>query len=338
MGVADAGGYQLTARIYNEQRTTYNGDEKSMRLTGVCLVIGLAWTGGSAVHGEEAAPDQTAVLESLFREYLDEAFRLEPLMATRLGDHRFDGQLDGISSQGRKAALDHHRQALADLCRKVQKDKLSRDGQIDYEIFRRHLERTVWLAETFHPFEDDPRVYGSYVTESVYLLLTQSSLPRAVNLENALSRMAKIPQVLAVARSTIQKTPRVKVETAVQQTKGAIHFYSEELFKLVGEKPDGTELSLKAERIVAALNRHLDFLEKELLPRSGDDWRIGPGLFAKKLDFELDADLSPAEVLAEAEREAIRVESEMALIARQKWARRSRTGRCRSTMRRVDGP
>ena len=157
-----------------------------MRLIRACVVIGLSWAVASTVRGGEPVAGQNAVLESFFREYLDEAFRLEPLMATRLGDHRFDNQLDDLSSQGRNATLEHDRKALADLSRKVQKEKLSRDGQIDYEIFRRHLERTIWLAETFQPFEDDPRIYGSYVTESIYLLLTQSSLPRAVNLQNAL--------------------------------------------------------------------------------------------------------------------------------------------------------
>ena len=290
-----------------------------MRFIRAFVVIGLSWAVASTVRGAEPVAGPDAALESFFREYLEEAFRLEPLMATRLGDHRFDKQLDDLSIQGRNAALEHDRKALADLSRKVQKDQLSRDGQIDHEILRRHLERTIWLAETFQPFEDDPRIYGSYVTESIYLLLTQSSLPRAVNVQNALSRMARIPEVLECARSTIKNPPRVKVETAIKQTQGAIGFYSIELFKLAGEQPGHTELGRKAERIVAALNRHLDFLKTDVLPRSSDGWRIGPDLFAQKLELELDAGLSAAEVLAEAEREAARVESEMALIARQMW-------------------
>ena len=184
-------------------------------------------------------------------------------MATRLGDHRFRRSASTIfRTRARKATLEHDRTTLADLGRKVQVEKLSRDGQIDYEIFGTHLERTIWLAETFQPFEDDPRIYVSYVTESVYLLLTQSSLPRAVNLKNTLARMAKIPQVLDIARSRIKNPPRVKVETAIRQTEGAIGFYADELFKLAGEQPDHTELSLKAERIVASL---------ESIPRVSQD-------------------------------------------------------------------
>jgi uncharacterized protein (DUF885 family) len=290
-----------------------------MRSIHVSVVIGLSWVVTSTVRGEEPAPGKTAVLESFFREYLDEAFRLEPLMATRLGDHRFDDQLDDLSKEARNAVVEHDRKTLADLSRKFQSQALARDDQIDYEIFRRHLERAIWLAETFHPFEDDPRIYVTYVTESVYLLLTQSSLPKAVNVQNTLARMAKIPQVLEIARTRIMNPARVKVETAIKQTEGAVSFYADELFKLAGEKPDHTELSLKAERIVASLNRFLAFLKAEVLPRSNDDWRIGPALFARKLDLELDAGLSAPDVLDEAEREAARVESEMAAMARQMW-------------------
>jgi hypothetical protein len=70
---------------------------------------------------------------------------------------------------------------------------------------------------------------------------------------------------------------------------------------------------------VAALKRHLQFLKEQVLPRSNDDWRIGPAKFTKKLELELDAGISAREVLDEAEREATRVESEMIVIARQLW-------------------
>jgi len=61
------------------------------------------------------------------------------------------------------------------------------------------------------------------------------------------------------------------------------------------------------------------FLEKEVLPRSSDQWKLGPKLFAQKLEYELEADISAAEVLAEAEREFARVESEMAALSRTLW-------------------
>jgi uncharacterized protein (DUF885 family) len=290
-----------------------------MRLFQVWIIIGSLSNFASTVLGAQPVNNGNAVLESFFSDYLEAAFRLEPMMATRLGDHRFDADLDDLSAPARKAILEHDRTTLADLAKKVNVRNLPREGQIDYEILRKYLERNIWLSETFHPFEDDPRIYGSYITESVYLLLTQSSLPLEVNKKNALVRMAKIPQVIDIARSTIKNPPRVKVETAIRQTEGAIGFYSSELFQLAGQKPNHDEMSLKAERIVAALNRHLAYLKDDVLPHSTDEWRIGPSRYARKLELELDAGLSADEVLAEAEREAARVESEMAIVARQMW-------------------
>jgi uncharacterized protein (DUF885 family) len=291
-----------------------------MRSIDGCVFIGCMLALASTVWAAEGESTHDALLESFFREYLETAFRLEPMLATRLGDHRFDDQLDDLSPAARQARVDHDRQTLEDLPRKIRHDKLSRGAQIDYEILRHHLERTVWLAETFHPFEDDPRTYGEYLTESVYLLLTQSSLPAAINVKNALSRMTRIPAVVEVARSTIKHPARTKVETAIRQTEGAIAFYQTDLLKLVNTEPDRTAMREKAQPITSALRQHLAFLKNEVLTRATGDWRIGPELFARKLELELDAGLSADEVLAEAEREAARVESEMAVIARQYWA------------------
>ena len=291
-----------------------------MRLIYRCVFRGWGLAMASTVCGSEPPVSEDTVLESFFNEYLMAAFHHEPMMATRLGDHRFDDRLDDLSAAARSARSQHEIDTLAELSRRVRHEKLSRDGQIDYEIFSSHLKRLIWLDETFHPFEDDPRIYGEYITESVYLLLTQSSLPQAINVKNALSRMALIPRVMDVARTTIKNPPRVKAETAIRQAEGAIGFYEQDIFKLAPEQ-DAAALREKALPIASALKHHRDFLKNEVLPRTTDEWRIGPERFARKLELELDSGISAADVLAEAEREAARVESEMAVIARQYWGK-----------------
>jgi uncharacterized protein (DUF885 family) len=274
----------------------------------------------SIATGEpQGDPAEKGKLEDAFKSYLDQSFRAEPLSATRLGDHRFDDQLDDISREARAARVELDRRTLASIRDRIDPAKLSRDDRIDHEIFAKHLERSIWLAEHFDPFKDDPRVYGDYLTESVYLLLTQSTLPKAKNVENALARMAKVPKIVEVARATIEKPSRVKTETAIRQAQGAIDFYSSEIFELAGAPKEEGELGRRAKAVVAALGAHLRYLKEEVLPRSNDEWRIGRELFVKKLELELDSGISSDDVLAEAESEALRVEREMAVIARQHW-------------------
>ena len=187
-----------------------------------------------AVQGEEelGPEDEDAKLNAVFQDYLKELFRREPLTATRLGEHAFDDQLDDLSREARKATLDFKRQVLKKLASRSPGtgSRLTARSITTFSVAIWVAE--IWLAENFQPFEDDPRIYGDYISESVYLLLTQSSLPRPVNLKNALARMDKIPEVIAIARQTIASSPRVKVETAIMQTEGAIGFYSSGLFQL----------------------------------------------------------------------------------------------------------
>ncbi len=267
-----------------------------------------------------AAGGEDAKLEAFFRDYLDRKFHQQPLEATRLGDHRFDHLLDDVSPAARAGWAKRDRETLDELPRKVDYKKLSRDGQIDYEILAHELEYALWQHANERRFETDPRVYNDYITDSVYLLIVQSTVPKAAAVKSCAARMAFIPRVVAAAKQSLKDPARVMVETAIRQNRGAIAFYEGGLFDLVGETSLLSELRPAAANVVPCLKEYQQFLEQTLLPRSGDSWRIGKEKFARKLELELNSGLTAAEVLAEAEAEFGRVERDMYVIARQLWA------------------
>jgi len=269
-----------------------------------------------------AADTEDARLADFFKQYLDRQFAAHPLDATRAGDHRFDHLLDDVSAKARAADKERLKETLADLPRRIDKSRLSRNGQIDYEILEHSLNYALWQIENSRPFEQDPRAYNDYISESVFLLLTQSTLPRERNVENAVKRMAFIPRIVAAAREGLKDPVSVFVETAIRQNKGAIAFYESGLFELTGETPGLSELRAASKPVVAALKDYQDFLEKDLLPRAKGDWRLGRERFYRKLELELDAGLSAEQVLAEAEKEFARVERELYVVARQMWGQR----------------
>jgi uncharacterized protein (DUF885 family) len=266
-----------------------------------------------------AAQSTEERLSAFFKAYLEEAFRRRPLEATRLGEHRFDHQLDDISAKARAGWIEHYRQTLAELPKKVDYAQLPRSAQIDYEIFKHHLTTALWLAENTRPFENDPRIYNDYISDSVYLLLTQSTQPKAVNLRNCVARMGQFSKIIDAARKNLRHPPRVVLETAIRQTRGALHFYESGIYELAGENPRLSELRPAAERVLPLLKEHLQFLEG-LLPQATGEWRLGKDKFYRKLDLELDANLSADAVLKEAEAEFARVERDMYVVARQLWS------------------
>jgi uncharacterized protein (DUF885 family) len=267
------------------------------------------------------AQDADAKLNTFFKQYLDESFRLRPLEATRLGDHRFDNLLDDLSPEARKTWVEHSRKTLEELPKQVDYQKLSRDGKIDFEILQHQLTASIWLAENIRPFEKDPRAYNDYINDSVYMLLTQSTLPRETNITNCIARMKRIPQVVAEAKRSLQNPPAVVTDTAIRQNQGAIGFYERDMFQLVGDTPQLDALKAAAKPVVESLKQYQQFLEKDLMPHAQGEWRLGKEKFAKKLELDLEADVTPEQVLAEAESEFTRVQRDMYLIARQLWSR-----------------
>ena len=280
----------------------------------LCLAVSLA------LAAPLRAQNADAKLAAMFQAHLDASFQLQPLNATLSGDHRFDDKLDDLSPKARAAWLALDRARLQSLVKEIPVAELSPDGRVDYDLFRDDLIRGIWLTENTKPFEEDPRVWGSYISDSVFSLLTQSTLPKETNIKNAIARLAQIPRVVATAKETLRHPPRPILETAIKQNRGSIGFYEKGIFELVGDTPQLPALRQAAVPVVAALKDHQKFLETDLLARATGDWRLGKERFARKLELEMAAGLTADQVLAEAEEEFVRVNRDMYVVARQLWS------------------
>lgn len=283
----------------------------------------LAILGAVVVTAPAADPPATegdAKLAKLFRQYLDEEFKRHPVFATQQGNHDHDDRMDDLSPEARRADEATAKKWLAELA-KIDPKGLSRNGQIDREIWTHSLEYGLWSAANDNRFAFDPRVYGEYLSDSVFLLFTQSTLPRERNVQNAAKRIGEIPKVIAAARASLSNPPQILTEVAIKRNQGAIAFYEKEIYTLAGETPGSEPLATPCRAAVKALKDYQTFLEKELLTRSAGEWRLGKEKFGKKLDLELDAGLGADEVLSIAEAEADRVEREMYYVAKQLWAK-----------------
>jgi len=280
---------------------------------GLALLLLL---GADATSAQQADQD----LNAFFKKYLEAHFRQQPMAATELGDHRFDALLDDVSQPARERWIALDRETLEALPREVDYARLSRPAQIDFEILQHDLQRSLWLFENVHSFEEDPRVYNGYISDSTFLLLAQSTLPKETNISNCLARMEQIPKIIAAAKSSLANPALPLVETAIRQNQGAIGFYEKDIFELAGKTPQSAALKASAARVVACLKDYQTFLEKNLKPRAHGDWRLGKERFYKKMELVLDAGVTADQVLADAQAEFNRVESEMYVIARQLWS------------------
>jgi len=258
-------------------------------------------------------------LQDFFKNYLEQNFVQKPLDATALGDHRFDAQLDDITPTAREGWRALAKDTLAKLQKEIAYKKLSRDSQIDYEILENELNAQLWLDENMRPFEKDARTYGTYLSDSVYLLLAQSTRPKETNVSNAIARMAQMPRIVEEAKRSLAHPAKPILETAIRQNAGAINFYEHDIFSFAGETVQKEQLAAAAAKTVALLKDYQAFLEGPARSRAEDNWRIGKVKFAKKFELETEAGITAEQNLANAEAEYARVQTEMYIVSRQLW-------------------
>lgn len=255
-----------------------------------------------------------------FQSWLDTECKRHPVFSTQQGNREYDGQMDDLSPKARAEDAKRDQGILKELAKQFDRTTLSRNAQIDLEIWESFLRYRVWQFNNSDDFANDPRIYLLYCSDSVFGLFTQSTLPRHRNVENAVSRIAHIPEVIAAARASIKNPPKILTEVAIKRTEGAISFYEKDIFALAEESPQISSLAVPCRKAAESLRDYKKFLEDEVLPRSNGEWRIGEKKFGEKLAMELDAGLSAPEVIDTAEAEANRVEREMYYVAKQLWS------------------
>ena len=81
-----------------------------------------------------SAQEADAKLERFFKQYLDEHFKLQPMQATELGDHRFDALLDDVSKPARDKWLAEKRGGLRGF-----HDRLAGSGGLPIALAERAL-------------------------------------------------------------------------------------------------------------------------------------------------------------------------------------------------------
>ncbi len=267
-----------------------------------CSLLALL-AGVALLHAAPAKSAADTAFEATAKSCLDDYLRLNPENATQLGDHRFDGELTDYSVDGLKANVATMRRHLAALAQ-IDPAQLTGPNRVDAQILRLNLEAQVFFMVELKSQDWDPLSYNTSLANALYLLVARDFAPAESRLHRAAQRLAGIPGVIAQAKANLRNPPEIYTQTAIKQVNGAIGLVRDGLEDLLKEAPGmRVELAPLQEKAAAALTEYKQWLEKDLLPRSKGDFRIGADLYRKCLRYTLASDLAPEEILARAERE-----------------------------------
>jgi len=260
-----------------------------------------------------------AQFQQLSERFIGEFTRLSPVSSTELGDHRFDSQLDQVSSEQRGIEADFYRRYLAELG-KFDRDRLSRQSQVDHALLEHALNKWLWSQETLQEWAWNPLVYTRLAGGSIYGLMAREFAPLERRLSHAADRLEQFPRLLAQVRETLvpKRVPPVHAETTAKQNPGVLriidHMVEPHLASLPVELKQRLTRSIRMAR--DAVSEHQKWIESTLVPKAAGNFRIGPKLYDQKLQFTLHSPMSRDQIRARADSELRRVRLEMYEISK----------------------
>ena len=270
-----------------------------------------------------AATATDQAFRNLADEYIADLANLSPVSATMIGDHSADDELDEVDAAAREEKLVLLREYQAAI-EALDFDELSRANQVDADLLLHNIESSIWSAEVLQEWAWNPRQYIIISGDSIYSLLSRDYAPLEQRLMSAASRLEQLPRFLEQARGQLepQRVPRIHAETAIAQNPGLGSIIDEMIIPQMGvlNSEDQARLNAAIKTARDAIASHQTWLEEELLPNAGGDFRIGADLYDRKLAFKLNSPLSRKEIRSRAEQAYENVRNRMYEVAKTIYA------------------
>jgi hypothetical protein len=200
--------------------------------------------------------------------FWDAYFKFYPTTGTLQGFTKYNDKLENPS----EGALDKFNEALdgfnQELVSKIDKSKLSADGQIEHEMLLDFIDLEFLKLQYILPWNDNPLLYNDLFVQSLRSLLVKNG---GAGVAPATARAKLIPGLVKVAKDSLKNPPQEYTQAAVDQMPAILDFYRTELPKLSG---GAAALQAEIGKAITALEDYQRFLKGELLPRSTGNFRM----------------------------------------------------------------
>ncbi len=274
----------------------------------VASVVACDQSGSAPAPTSRSAPapgsgDQA--FRAIAREAIDDFLHRHPSVATDLGVHDYDRQLENLSA----AAFAEESKAVAGFKSRVAATDpaaLSPDAQLDRELLLHVFDATTLGIDVIRQYTKNPDMYSGGITNSAYVIMRRPFAPAAERLASLVERETKMPGRLAQARENLQNPPRIYTEIALEQIDGNISFFKSDVpaaFKEVTDAALKASFKKSNDGVIAALIDYKTFLRNDLLPKSTGSYAFGEETYHKALAANEMIDLPTSRLLEIAEKD-----------------------------------
>lgn len=205
---------------------------------------------------------------------LDALWKQDPVGATTLGMHRYDGALASWSPTARAARLAELSRWEAAL-RATDVSVINPRDRVDQAVLVSTMAREKLELTTLKRWQRDPGLYADECVQGVYSLLTRPGITRAESATNITRRLEQVPRVMAELRANVTQPPRLLAESGASSLERGAAFIEHALDDTKDDVPAASRARWESARsgAIAAMRA----TAKEMRARGVEDGSIALG-------------------------------------------------------------
>jgi uncharacterized protein (DUF885 family) len=273
------------------------------RFAVVCAL--LAACGGASSNVKSGGPADQAFAK-LVDDYFEADSRFSPTQAVSNGFHAYDAQIEDRS----KARIEQRiaeQHGFLDRLAAVDHKALSFDNGIDARALESQIKSDLLSLETFKDWARNPMYYAGMTGGAIDALMKRDFAPKQDRLRSIVARLRGVPAIYAAARANLTEAPAKEfTDVAIVMAQGTSGFLDGSVATWAADAAGGDakllgELTAANRDAVAANKAFVDWLEKDVKPRSTGSYALGEQRFLELLHDSEMVDLPLADLLAKGE-------------------------------------
>ena len=221
-------------------------------------------------------------------EYLAYLYEAHPTNAAFDGVHLHDDLLEDLGRQ----AIDAQIRALGGFARRlaaIDPTRLTDTERLERPALESNIRSRLFELEQVRTWERSLQHYAEILATSLAGQVLFDYAPLAERARRVHSKLRQVPRMIQSARDNIKDPPGIYVKVGLESLRGTLRFINDDLPRAFGDLGDLHllgDLSDAATEAVTAIAGLIEYLEKDLAPRSKGSFRLGREKFEQK--FQLD--------------------------------------------------
>jgi uncharacterized protein (DUF885 family) len=281
-----------------------------------------------AAQSANAAQQANENFARLSEEFIHETLALSPSSASQAGYHKhldpmtgktiaLDSLLDDVSAEGVATQRSVYTKWRERFHTETPVATLGAEDAADWRLIDDQIGLSLLEFDRIQNYKHNPTAYVELLGSAYFQPLTDEYAAEDVRLGDVLSRVAATPKFLDQARSVLVDADPIFIRVAVEENAGNVDLIQQTIAAAVQKHP---ELKARFEKVappaVKALQDFSLWLQNDLAKRKTDrTWRLGKELYAEKFRLVMETDVTPDQVLAEAEAAFKKTRAEMLELA-----------------------